>query len=163
MPNNNFQETTLFTSHTTNQAVNFHNSSCPSSCYSLHLQTNITLHAHIQLVATQETKPGQPRGTPYSSMKTKCNQKKSTSMTKEVAFFRAQSKGRPKQRKVVDGEQPDRMAWPPSLYFFPCLLYSGFTELHKKQGILKRRQAHRNIFQHILQCWEEGNSTEQLL
>jgi len=75
-------------------------------------------------------------------------------MTKEGTFFRAQSKGRPEQQKeqkvVVDGEQPDRMAWPPSLYFFPCLLYSSFTELHKKQGIVKRREPLRNTFLHIL-------------
>lgn len=154
MPNNNFQETIPFTSHTRNQAVNFHNSSCPSPFYSQHLQTNITLHTHYQLVATQETKLGQPRGTPYPSMKPSATRKKSTDVTKEVKFFRAQSKGRPEKRKeqkvAVDGEQPDRMAWPPSLYFFPCLLYSGFTELHKKQGVLKRREPHKNIFPHIL-------------
>lgn len=75
-------------------------------------------------------------------------------MTKEVTFFSAQSKGRPEKRKeqkvVVDGEQPDRMAWPPLLYFFPCLLYSGFTELCKKRGIVKRREPPKNIFPHIL-------------
>lgn len=75
-------------------------------------------------------------------------------VTKEAAFFRVKSKGRPEEQKeqkeVVDGEQPDRMAWPPLLCFFSCLLYSGFAEFHKKQGILKRRKLHKNIFPYSL-------------
>lgn len=87
-------------------------------------------------------------------------------MTKELVFFRAKSKGRPEQQKeqkvVVDGEQPDRMAWPPSLYFFSCLLYFGFAELHEKRHfekegtpqkhlpvqpiVLGRRKLHRTAF-----------------
>lgn len=112
------------------------------------------LQAHHQLGATQDTKLGQPRVSSYTSEKPGATRKKSTNTTKEAAFSRVKSKGRPEEQKeqkvVVDGEQPDRMAWPPSLYFFSCLLYFGVAELHKKQGILKRRELHKNIFLYSL-------------
>lgn len=98
MLNKNFQETIPFKSHT---SVNFQNSSCLSS-YSQHLRTNIMLHAHYQLGATQDTKLGQPRVTSYTSMKPGATRKKSTNMTKDMAFFRVKSNGRleqPKNRK----------------------------------------------------------------
>lgn len=67
---------------------------------------------------------------------TRCNQKKVQTRQKQLHF--SKSKGRPEEQKeqkvVVDGEQPDRMAWPPSLYFFSCLLYFGFAELHEKKA-----------------------------
>lgn len=98
--------------------------------------------------ATQDTKLGQPRVSSYTSVKPGATRKRVQTRQKQLHF--SKNKGRPEEQKeqkvVVDGEQPDRMAWPPSLYFFSCLLYFGFAELQKKQDILKRRELHKNIF-----------------
>lgn len=88
-------------------------------------------------------------------------------MTKEVVFFRVKSNGRPEQQKeqkvVVDGEQPDRMAWPPSLYFFLLFTLLWFCITPQETGhfeqegtpqkhlpvqpiVLGRRKLHRTAF-----------------
>lgn len=65
-------------------------------------------------------------------------------VTKEAAFFRVKSKGRPEEQKeqkeVVDGEQPDRMAWPPLLYFFLLFTLLRFCRIPQEAGHFKKEE-----------------------
>lgn len=113
--------------------------------------------------ATQDTKLGQPRVSSYTTVKPGATRKKVRTQQKQLHF--SKSKGRPEEQKeqkvVVDGEQPDRMAWLSSLYFFSCLLRFCRTPQetghYEKEGtpqkhlpvqpiVLGRRKLHRTAF-----------------